>query len=244
MVREVHGPKLRDTGRDSPTVLQRLCHDGFVTHSRPAAFLYGPKVHAPPIMTVPIQSFSQDSAIPELVAAARTGDTNALGVLYDRFGARLYRIALRLTGSSADAEDVVQDLFVGLPEALRRYDERGAVESWLVVAITRMALMHRRTMTRRREESLDVAAPDSLRISTSANANAGIMEQVERFSRRARLDDALSRLPESQRDVVLLRVVEGLSHDEIASAIGISPGASRVRFNRALDALRALIHHS
>ncbi len=57
---------------------------------------------------------------------ARTGDPEALASLYRAHGAALYRLAYRLTGTSQDAEDVVHDVFVGLPEALGRYEERAA----------------------------------------------------------------------------------------------------------------------
>src|SRR5213592_1845061 len=61
----------------------------------------------------------------DLVGGVRDGDPAALGLLYDAFGAGLFRLAYRLTGTREDAEDVVHDVFVGLPEALTRYEERG-----------------------------------------------------------------------------------------------------------------------
>jgi RNA polymerase sigma-70 factor (ECF subfamily) len=60
-----------------------------------------------------------------LIAEARTGSPDALAGLYLEHGAALFRLAYRLVGTREDAEDVVHDVFVGLPEALQRYEERG-----------------------------------------------------------------------------------------------------------------------
>src|SRR5215207_9643087 len=80
----------------------------------------------------------------DLVARLRRSDDDALGALYGRFATPLLRLAWRLLGSRDEAEDVVQDVFVGLPLALRRYDERGAFAAWLKLVTVRTALMHRR----------------------------------------------------------------------------------------------------
>src|ERR1041385_7338628 len=71
------------------------------------------------------QTREQDQAA--LIAAARRGSADALGALYDRHAGPLLAIAYRLLQSRADAEDVVHDVFVGLPELLRKYEERGAL---------------------------------------------------------------------------------------------------------------------
>src|SRR5213594_4272154 len=93
-----------------------------------------------------------------LVEHARDGDPAALGTLYDAFGTGLFRLAYRLTGSREDAEDVVHDVFVGLPEALERYEERGSFGGWLKRVTARVALMKLRSGKRRREVALDNAA--------------------------------------------------------------------------------------
>src|SRR5688500_14931734 len=93
----------------------------------------------------------------ELVRSARAGESAGIGELYDRYAGPLFRTAYRLTGSAADAEDVVHDVFVGLPEALRRYEERGSFSAWLTRVTVRTTLMRARSGRRRRETSLDGA---------------------------------------------------------------------------------------
>src|SRR6266545_3734721 len=85
------------------------------------------------------------------IEAARAGSPDTLAVLYQDHGAALYRLAYRLTGTREDAEDVVHDVFVGLPEALRRYEERGSLEAWLKRVTARVALMRLRRRRRQRE---------------------------------------------------------------------------------------------
>lgn len=161
-----------------------------------------------------------------LARAARSGDAAALGALYDCFADSLYRTAYRLTGSTDDAQDIVHDCFLGLPEALRHYDERGTLEAWLRRVVVRLTLMRRRGEMRRREDAVDAVAE---------------LAASERSDTDAELSDvrkAINALPDSLRDVFILKQIEGYSHDEIAALLGISSGASRVRLTRALEALR------
>lgn len=170
------------------------------------------------------------SAALDLIGAARHGDVTALGALYDVHAARLLRIAFRVLGTADDAEDVVHDVFVGLPEALRHYDERGRFDAWLAQITVRTALMRRRRDQRRRTDvqldAIGASAPEP-----SADVRIEMLD-VHR---------ALAELPETLRDVYLLHQVEGFSHLEIGELLHISPGASRVRLTRALDALRRLL---
>jgi RNA polymerase sigma-70 factor (ECF subfamily) len=158
-----------------------------------------------------------------LIEAVRAGNPEALAALYREHGAALYRLAYRLTGTREDAEDVVHDVFVGLPEALIRYEERGKFTSWLKRVAARVALLRLRGRQRRREVSLDVA-DQKPRPPVDANVIA--------------LEGAVNSLPDSLRVVIMLKEVEGYSHGEVAELLGISVAASRVRAARALARLR------
>lgn len=160
----------------------------------------------------------------DLVGGARDGDPAALGMLYDAFGAGLFRLAYRLTGTREDAEDVVHDVFVGLPEALTKYEERGRLGAWLRRVTARVALMSQRRTRRRQEVGLDTAAE--------------VPATIHGTSEDASLRAALDALPPDQRAVVVLKEMEGYTHAEIATTLGISPVTSRVRLLRALRRLR------
>jgi len=169
-------------------------------------------------------STSAGTGIPaSLIAEARAGSPDALSALYLEHGAALFRLAYRLVGGREDAEDVVHDVFVGLPEALRRYEERGSFGGWLKRVTARVALMRLRSGKRRREVGLDNAA-----------GRAAPPEAAERDGLQAAVDT----LPDHLRAVLVLKEIEGYAHAEIAELLGISEGASRVRLTRALKKLR------
>ncbi len=159
-----------------------------------------------------------------LAARLRRDDADALDELYRRHAAGLLRLAAVLVDE--DAEDVVQDVFVGLAMALRTYEERGAFVAWIRGVTVRTALARRRRDLRRRETALDPDVGRTLDVDPSD---------------RAALQDALRRLPDEQRAVFVLKLVEGYSHAEIAALLDIRPGTSEVRLFRAIRRLRSLL---
>lgn len=170
-----------------------------------------------------------ESPTPEALAGpAARGDPAALAALYERYGEMVHRTAYRLTGSAADADDLLQDVFVGLPEALRSYTGAGSLEGWLRRVTVRTALMRLRRTGRRREVSLDGAH----HVPASADGDPGLAGAVQA---------ALDALPEPLRTVFVLKEVEGYSHAEIARALDIRVGTSEVRLSRARKQLRRLL---
>lgn len=180
-------------------------------------------------MTAPALTSSHppQSSHSALLDRIRSGDREALGALYAELAPRLLRVAWRVVGNRSDAEDVLHDLFVALPSALRRYQESGRLESWLVQCVTRGALMRLRTMQRRREDALP--AVDQFIAASRPDLGPEVLEAEQR----------LAELPVALRTVLLLKQLEGLSHAEIAETLGISEGNSRVRLARALEQLNA-----
>ncbi len=159
------------------------------------------------------------------------GDVAALGELFESHGDLVFRTARRLTGSSADAEDVVQDLFVRLPHALEGFT--GGVSSfaaWIRRVAVRQALMQLRAGRRRGEVSVD--------------AIATLVAPAEDVAGRLTIEDALARLSDEHRAVFLLKEVEGFAHSEIAEIMGISVANSEIRLHRARRQLRDLLRGS
>ncbi len=155
-------------------------------------------------------------------AAETLNDTETIAEIYRRHADALIATAYRLLLSRADAEDVVHDLFVGLPAALRKYEERGRMEGWLKRIVVRLALSRLR---RRRHVALD----------ESTDRGVAAADPVNRVA----IERALAGLAPALRAVLVLREVEGFTHAEVASMLGISVGASEVRLHRALRRLRA-----
>jgi RNA polymerase sigma factor (sigma-70 family) len=163
----------------------------------------------------------------ELLAQARRGSASAIGALYESHGANLLRLGVRITGSQSDAEDLLHDLFVGLPELLSRYEHRSKLDAWLRAVMARMAIAKLRQGTRRERLA-------------SSNVEHGHHMPDDPWS-AVDLDRAIAQLPETTRAVFVLRQIEGYSHDEIGGLLDITSGASRVRYLRALRQLRAFL---
>jgi RNA polymerase sigma-70 factor (ECF subfamily) len=174
-------------------------------------------------MTLPKTDRPDDA---QLVDRLKGGDLAALDALYHRYADQLMAVAYRLTGSADDAEDVVQDVFVGLPVALRRYVDRDAFQAWLRTVTTRVALNRIRSRGRRREVPIDGSEQIVSARTTSPPERAVI------------LNDAIAALPDELRTVFVLREIEGYTHAEIAEMLGIRRGTSEVRLFRAIRRLR------
>jgi RNA polymerase sigma-70 factor, ECF subfamily len=168
---------------------------------------------------------SADSSLDaRLAARLRAGDATALDEIFRRHAAMLLRVASALVDE--DAEDVVQDVFVGLAIALRGYEERGAFGAWLRGVTVRTALARRRQLASRRETELE---PVESHLAPGDPSST------------LALRDALRALPGSLREVAVLKLVAGYSHDEIASLLHIRAGTSEVRLYRAIRRLRTLL---
>lgn len=165
---------------------------------------------------------SSDQRGPIDLDRVRAGDEGALRRVIDEYAPLVYQVALGITRSEADAEEVLQDVFVGLPEGLHRFDG-GNFAGWLKVVTSRRALMLLRAERRRRKYTF---APVP-RISVEDQALSKIM-----------LERALSRLDPTLRTVFVLKEVEGLTHSEIAEIMTISENLSQVRLYRARKAMR------
>src|SRR5689334_18595948 len=146
---------------------------------------------------------SRTSTTAQLLSRLRAGHAEALGELYARMGDALGALAYRLTGSRQDAEDVLHDVFLGLPEALKQYDERGQFDAWLRRVTARVALTRVRSRARRREHVLDAELPHA--------STAPSLED------KLALSHAVDSLPDELRVVLVLKMIEGYSHEEIAA---------------------------
>ena len=163
-----------------------------------------------------------------LVDAARAGDVEAFEVLVRRHQGRVYRVALRLLGSDADAQDAAQETFMRAWRGLGRFRGESAVSTWLYRIVTNRCLNV--IAARRPAESLDLELP------SVGSDPAEITEQRERFMAVARRVASL--VPE-QRAAVVLRDFEGLSYEDVAEVLGVSVAAVKGRIHRGrLSVLR------
>jgi RNA polymerase sigma-70 factor (ECF subfamily) len=168
-----------------------------------------------------------------LIERLKSGSRQALHDLYCRHGDAVYRTAFRITDSPQDAEDVLQDLFVGLPEAISSYEGRGSFEGWIRRVAARMAMMRLRRASHRREVPFGTLTVADEEPDTGPDADM----QLDGVA----LARALSQLAEMDRVVFVLKEVEGYSHAEIGAILGITRAASKMRLHRAKRELMKLL---
>lgn len=166
-----------------------------------------------------------------LVARAQDGDVSAFETLVRTHHRRAFAVALRITQDPTDAEDCTQDAFVRAWRALPGYRRDAAFSTWMYRIVTNVALNH---VTRRRERARgdvpDVHDPTD--------------QPESRSVHRERLDvvvGALGTLTPEQRAVYVLRDVEGLSYDDIATTLQISLAAVKSRLFRARQDIAAVL---
>ncbi|HWB55374.1 MAG TPA: sigma-70 family RNA polymerase sigma factor [Gaiellaceae bacterium] len=171
-----------------------------------------------------------DEALVALVARA---DEDALAELYDRFGRAAYGLALRIVRDPALAEDAVQEGFLAVWRSSARFvAERAKASTWILTLIHRRAVDLVRREQPRRAEPLD-AAPQAAGDDTEDEAWLRL--------RRARVQEALRKLPDKQREALELAYFGGFTQSELADRLGEPLGTIKSRMFAGLATLRDLL---
>lgn len=169
-----------------------------------------------------------------LIARYRAGDSDAFNQLADRYQERLYQLAWRMLGSREDALDAVQEILLRLTEALTRFRGEAKFSTFLYRLATHICIDYRRKLHRH-------AHPVSLDPDIPVAAPASPESLCEEAFRQHLIDQAIRELPETQRQLLVLRDREGLSNQEVAEILGIEVGTMKARLHRARAALRRIL---
>jgi RNA polymerase sigma-70 factor (ECF subfamily) len=187
-----------------------------------------------------------DAADAALFDRLRAGDGTALEPLMERFASRVYRVAHGVTGNAADAEEVVQDVFLTLFRKAASFEGRAALGTWLYRIAVNTALNKRRGKRSQVEEPLEDHLPrytaDGHREGDRSFLLADWSQMPDEvlLSREGRgiVRAAVECLPAHYRVVLVLRDVEELSSEEVAEIVGDSVASVKSRLHRARMALR------
>ncbi len=186
-----------------------------------------------------------------LLAGLRNRDQRAFETLVRRHGPRMLATAKRFFRCEHEAADALQDAFLSAFKSIDSFSGGSTLATWLHRIVVNACLMKLRSRSRRREVSIDDQPPqfdstgrfsfrprdipdsdDGRQSAESAACSAELREHVR---------DCVEILPESYRQVLLLRDIEQLDTDQTASLLGTTPGNVKTRLHRARQALRTLI---
>ncbi|HEX3839471.1 MAG TPA: sigma-70 family RNA polymerase sigma factor [Acidimicrobiales bacterium] len=204
----------------------------------------GPRAHAAQGDPLRVDSETADPRVGsptefahiELVDLARGGDRSAFEELVRVTSGDIYALAFRLSGDEQDARDIVQETYLRAYRSIRKFRGEASFSTWLYRITANCASTARGRRRRLRQVSID-SDPRWADLPADPDPDALASATVE----RDRLVRALRALPLAQRTVIVLRDVYGLTHEEIATELGISGAATRVRLHRARRQLRASV---
>jgi RNA polymerase sigma-70 factor (ECF subfamily) len=186
----------------------------------------------------PEESRSEPAREPDaedLLDGVAGGDRGAVMALYDRFAPALMAVALRVTGSRAEAEDVLQDVFARVWREAVTFDRaRGTAAAWLVTLARNRAIDAVRARKRRRGHEDDLGRDEPVTLDAPASPEASVVDAERSVAVRAALDT----LRPEQRAVLELAYFGGLSHSEIAARLGQPLGTVKTRIAQAVKRLR------
>jgi RNA polymerase sigma-70 factor (ECF subfamily) len=176
----------------------------------------------------------------EIIQAVRRGDREAYAELVRRYEARVRGLCVSLLLNTAEADDAAQDVFLKVFTSLKTYRQDASFSAWIYRIASNHCLDVLRKRKRRKTESLDELTDQTDEGTGRDEPRAAEIEDPGsvRNDERALAFRVLSYLPAEQRELLMLREVEGLRYDEIAVVLKCSVEAVRARLHRA----RRLLH--
>lgn len=185
------------------------------------------------------QATNQAASDLDLFHGAQRGDYDAFEEIVRRFHDRVYRLAFGMTKNQAEAEEVVQDTFLNVFRSLSTFRNDASPSTWIYRVAANSALTRLRTKRRKQLLSLD-EVPNG----ASVNGNIELLDAPSPWSRQpdeklltkelgSVIDAAVDELPEKYRLVLLLRDIEGLSNEDVASTLGLTIPTVKSRLHRS-----------
>jgi RNA polymerase sigma-70 factor (ECF subfamily) len=167
--------------------------------------------------------------IDALVDAAQSGSQRAWEALVKQYWRKVFNVAYKFVGRHDEAEDLAQDIFFKIFRALHTFDRRANFQTWLISISRNFCIDHYRSVRKERElvdRSMDAA--DVSPVAPAVDPTA----RLEQADRRALLRKAMAELPDTLRTAVLLRDIQELAYQEIATRLKLPEGTVKSRINR------------
>jgi len=174
-----------------------------------------------------------------LVKLTLSGDLGAFGVLYERYSSGVHSVAFRMLGSQDDAEDAVQEVFLRAHRSLKAFRGNARFSTWLYRIATNFCLDEIRR--RKSPVSFDALSEDSSWEPEDESGANDPARQLDRSLTKEAVESALRAMSPNYRILIVLRHLEGLPYEEIASILGCSINSLNVRLHRAREAFRKAV---
>ncbi|NLX12976.1 MAG: RNA polymerase sigma factor [Phycisphaerales bacterium] len=192
----------------------------------------------------------EETRLAEMINRAQQRDPRAFDALVEAYSSRLYGYFYRFTGSRPDAEDLLQDLFVRLVRMIGQYEHEGRFDSWLFrIAgnlvrdrLRRRQTAHRAGLGRPSGGTGDETADPLIQYPDPSAGQPG--DRLQMAEETNRLQRAIDRLPEHEREVILLRHFSRMAFKEIAEVLEVPLGTVLARGHRGLGRLRELMEEN
>ncbi|MCR4316414.1 MAG: sigma-70 family RNA polymerase sigma factor [Planctomycetes bacterium] len=174
-----------------------------------------------------------------LIKSARKGERSSFGKLVDIYQDRIFRLIYRMTSHAEDARDLTQDTFIKAYKGLASYKGDSKFSTWLYRIAVNTTISHlRKAISRMPARSLVVSDGESGPVELEDHSSETPLSIIERDETGRAIQTAIGSLAEDYRAAIVLRDVEGLSYDEIATLLNVPVGTVRSRIHRARLALK------
>lgn len=176
----------------------------------------------------------------QLIARAQRGDEEAFAALFEAHKRRVYSLCLRMTGNTAEAEDLTQEAFLQLYRKISTFRGESAFSTWLHRLAVNVVLMHLR---KKGLQQISLDEPDTSQDEPVKRDYGSEDRRLTGSVDRIGLQKAIADLPPGYRAVFVLHDVEGYEHNEIAEIMNCSVGNSKSQLHKARMKLRERLRH-
>jgi len=170
---------------------------------------------------------AEEQQLIELMIDYQKGDMDAFTGLYEALRRPLIRYLWTFVRNQTVAEDLLQDTFLQLHRARRTYAPPRPVRPWIYAITRHVALMHLRSMRRRKELLPAEDLPE-----------VPVPPEMDQLADRATIRRLLAKLPRAAQEVLILHHLLGMSFEEVGQIVGVAAGTAKVRAHRALKKIR------
>lgn len=176
-----------------------------------------------------------DAELDKTIRKAQEGDEDAFASLICRVQNSAYAVAFRYMENDADTRDVMQEAFIKMYRNLGSFKGDSSFETWFTRILINCCLDElRKRKTSPGQEDIDEHFD-------LADHQPGTEEQIIREERKKAVTDAIRKLPEEMRNILILREFEGYSYEELAEVLDLEPGTVKSRLNRAKQKLKQIL---